>query len=237
MSKRKYIKIQRIVPGGLGIQQTQEEIPEKSDDIYFDKTEPEIPEIIEPVKETPEIPEIIEPVNETPEIPEIIEPVNETPEIPEIIEPVNETPEIPEIIEPVKVPEIPQIPESIDPVKVPEIPQIPESIDPVKVPEIPQIPESIRDSLFGDILPVNYEKYEKNKISDINEKIVIVEEVTLLPDPIHIFNQKVRDMIKLRNQKIDKITETVKEEMKNTPSALRVKTTSTRASVASSRRR
>jgi hypothetical protein len=69
------------------------------------------------------------------------------------------------------------------------------------------------------------------------EPVIFKEEVEAQPDSVDIFTQKVRDIIKVRNQKFDKVSEPVKEESKPLPNTSRTPLPSSRLTAAPSSRR
>jgi hypothetical protein len=199
MSQRKYVRICRINP-----ETNAETVEFQEDGVYYDKTHVFEGEnirvapyehddaapfdggvVVEVPEEITEVPEVVQ---ETPVVPETVEEIpEEITEVPVVPETVEEITEVPEIIE--ASPEVPEIIEASP--EVPEIieasPEVPEIIE--ASPEVPEIIEASSE------VPV---------ISPI-----FVEKVELLPDPVNVFNEKMREIMKERNQKIEGITEEV----------------------------
>jgi hypothetical protein len=189
MSQRKYVRICRINP-----ETNAETVEFQEDGVYYDKTHVFEGENIRvaPYEHDDAAPfdggVVVEVPEEITEVPEVVQ---ETPVVPETVE------EIPE-----EITEVPVVPETVEEItEVPEIieasPEVPEIIEASpEVPEIieasPEVPEIIEAS---SEVPV---------ISPI-----FVEKVELLPDPVNVFNEKMREIMKERNQKIEGITEEV----------------------------
>jgi hypothetical protein len=179
MSQRKYVRICRINP-----ETNAETVEFQEDGVYYDKTHVFEGENIRvaPYEHDDAAPFDGGVVVEVPEeITEVPEVVQETPVVPETVE------EIPE-----EITEVPVVPETVEEItEVPEIieasPEVPEIIE--ASPEVPEIIEASSE------VPV---------ISPI-----FVEKVELLPDPVNVFNEKMREIMKERNQKIEGITEEV----------------------------
>jgi hypothetical protein len=212
MSQRKYVRICRINP-----ETNAETVEFQEDGVYYDKTHVFEGEnirvapyehddtapfdggvVVEVPEEITEVPEVVQ---EPPVVPETVEEIPE--EITEVPEVVQETPVVPETVEeiPEEITEVPEV--------VQETPVVPETVEEIPE-EITEVPEVVQET---PVVPETVEEIPE-EIAEVPEVVpvispIFVEKVELLPDPVNVFNEKMRDIMKERNQKIEGITEEV----------------------------
>ena len=97
-----------------------------------------------------------------------------------------------------------EVPEEIVEVVPEVITEVP-AVVPEVITEVPVVPEVITE------VPVVVPGVVEEVPVVVPETVapIFVEKVELLPDPVNVFNEKMRDIMKERNQKIEGITEEV----------------------------